>query len=214
MRYAQYLNDEKAIAAADKSGILERWRNGRRLLCDDTAVSGSGKSLRHGVLEGLIARAKSKGIKLTEQEIQRRLRAARAYPTEAQIRELLTDFDSWDALARAGFPPVERDPNEPEFDPRLTAEKERSAAKAATQLLPTDEDEQLALFPDDQFGPLSTLAELAKYVDEMAHWTARQARRDSDRRAYLGSLVAAVGGDMSKTWEQAREALAIQGGGQ
>lgn len=211
MRYSQYLRDESQIAAADSSGIIARWRWGRRLLLDDTAMSASGKSLRHGIAEGLTARAKGKGIKLTEQEIQRRLRAARAYPTEAQIRELLTDFDSWDELARAGFPAVDRDPDEPDYDPRWTAEKEKTAAKAV-QLLPTDEDEQLALFPDEQFGPLSTLSEMIKYADEMREWTDRQARRDNDRQNYLRRLAAAVGGDLSKTWEQAREALAAQDG--
>lgn len=210
MRYAQYLKAENHITTADSGSILERWRYGRRLLCDDTAMTNSRKSLKHGVLDRLIAHANAKGYRLTEQEIQRRLRAARTYPTEAQIRELLTDFANWDELARAGFPAVDRPEGEPDYDPRWTDERERDTANRGA-LMPDESGEQLSLFPDDRFDTLSTLAELAKYAEEMAEITARFARRDDERSAYLQRLIDAVDGDMSATWAEARQALGETG---
>lgn len=213
MRYAQYLKAEGHISAADSGGILERWRYGRRLLCDDTAMAKSGKSLKHGVLERLIAHAKAKGYRLSEREIQRRLACGRAYPTEAQIRQMLADFDTWDDLHSAGFPAVERSPDEPDYDPRWSDERARDVQNQGARLLPEqDDEEQLALFPDDRFHDLSTLAEMAKYAEEMAEITARFAERDAERSAYMRRLIDAVDGDMSTTWAEARQALGAQGG--
>lgn len=209
MKYARYLRLEKYISAADTGGIIERWRYGRRLLLDDTAMTPSRKSLKHGVIDRLLGHAKAKGYRLSEQEIQRRLRAARAYPTEAQIRHAVTDFEAWRDLVSAGFPEYERPEGEPDYDPRDTDEIERDASNAGRRLLPelSEDAEQLSLFPDDRFGPLSTLAELAKYADEMRELTARFAARDDERADYLRRLIDAVGGDMSTTWQDAQRAL-------
>ena len=65
----------------------------------------------------------------------------------------------------------------------------------------------MSLFPAEQFGRLSTLADLAKYADEQAEYTQHMAARDEKRAAYLADLIAAVDGDMSATWEQAEQAL-------
>jgi hypothetical protein len=210
MRYARYLRQEKYIRASDTGGILERWKFGRRLLEDDTATTPAG-NLKHGVLDRLITHASARGYKIGEQEIQRRLRAARTYETEAQIRELLTDFETWDELARAGFPPVEKPADAERYDPRDADEIARDTARALSRgRAAADGEEQLALFgyfPDDLFTELSTLAELAKYADEMAELTDRFAKRDRERADYLRQLIAAVGGEMSATWEQAQAAL-------
>lgn len=214
MRYARLLRREKNIAASDTGGVLERWAFGRDLLSDPAKTTSAG-NLKHGVLGDVIGRAASRGYKLTEQEIQRRLRAARTYPTEAQIREALTDFANWDALARAGFPPVEAPPDELPFDPRDAGERSRDAARELARRTAQDSGEQLALFdyfPDDRFDETSTLAELAKYAEEMAVLTARFQRRDDERAAYMARLLAAVGGDESKTWAEAHAALERHGG--
>jgi hypothetical protein len=62
-------------------------------------------------------------------------------------------------------------------------------------------------FPDDRFDEMATLAELAKYADEMAQLTERYARKDRERAGYLRGLIGAVNGDMSKTWAEADAAL-------
>ncbi|HZR50055.1 MAG TPA: hypothetical protein VFB06_11105 [Streptosporangiaceae bacterium] len=209
MRYARLLRREKNIAASDTGGVLERWAFGRDLLTDPAKTTPAG-NLKHGVLAELIGRAAAGGYKLTEQEIQRRLRAARTYPSEAQIREALTDFANWDALARAGFPPVEAPPDTLPFDPRDSGERARDAAREFTRHANGSGSEQLTLFdffPDDKFTELSTLGELMKYAHEMAELTERYARKDRERAAYLDSLIAAVHGDLSKTWEEAQAAL-------
>jgi hypothetical protein len=210
MRYARYLRQEKYIRASDTGGILERWKYGRRLLEDDTATTAAG-NFRHGVLAKLIGHAESRGYKINEREIQRRLQAARTYQTEAEIRQALTDFETWDELLNAGFPAVERPADAERYDPRDADEIARDTARALIRArADADSEEQLALFeyfPDDRFTELSTLAELAKYADEMADLTERFAQRDRERADYLRRLIAAAGGDLSATWEQAQAAL-------
>jgi hypothetical protein len=210
VRTSRYLRLERDIAASDTGGIIDRWRFGQRLLADDTMTTAAG-NLRHGVLAKLIADAATADLRLTEQEIQRRMKCARTYPTEAQIRESAHGFKNWDALAREGFPAIELPPGvEAEaFDPRDADEKRRDAARDLARRSQEDGG-QLALFdyfPDDKFSELTTLAELAKYADEMAALTERYARKDRERAAYLASLAEAVGGDMSATWERANAAL-------
>jgi hypothetical protein len=196
MKYAGYLKHERNIAASDTGGVLERWSYGRRLLEDDTATTPAG-NLRHGVLAILIGRARLRGYKIGDREIQRRLQAAKAYPTEAEIRQALTDFTTWDQLLNAGFPPVDAPADEPADAQDGGEQDERLAAPG----------EQLALFPAEQFTRLSTLGELAKYADEQREYTEHMAARDARRYAYLQLLIAAVGGDMSATWEDAQQAL-------
>jgi len=211
MKYTRYLRLERHIAASDTGGIIERWRFGSRLLADDKMTTPAG-NLRHGALAKLLAEAKADGYRITEQEIQRRLKCARAYRSEAEIRESAHGFKNWDELARAGFPPVQvtlgadTDP----FDPRDPDEKRRDAARELARIAEEESGGQLPLFayfPADQFGFLSTLAELRKYAEESAEWTERHARKDKERFDYLRRLLSAVGGDENATWEQAQAAL-------
>lgn len=102
MKTTQYVRQEKAIATADSNVIRERWLWGLRLLRNPAAMS-SEKSLRHGITDQLVAAAQAAGLKLTAREIQRRLQCARTYPTEAQMRRVTSDFESWFDLLKADF---------------------------------------------------------------------------------------------------------------
>lgn len=206
MKTTQYVRQEKVISAADSGGIRERWMWGLRLLRDPEAMA-SERSLRHGVAEQLIAAAgvSAKGRnQLGEQEIQRRLRCARAYKTEAEIRAALTDFATWDELARAGFPSYEAPEGEPLADHRTDTEREHARARALLDLI----GEQGSFFPAADFEPITTpLKDLVAYTEEMKDLTARFVERDRKRRAYLDSLIVAAGGDLSMTWQEAHNRL-------
>lgn len=206
MKTTQYVRQLKAIEAAETSGIRERWMFGLRLLRDPEVMTESGKSLKHGVAEQLIAAAgvDAKGKKrLNEQEIQRCIRCARAYPTEAQIRMAATDFGSWSEIVQAGFPSYDAPDGEPAADHRTEAERARDRARSLAALAEMDSD-QLTLFPLDRYEPNeSTLKELADYSDEMSAMTARFLKRDEQRREYVERLIEAAGGDMSATWQDA-----------
>jgi hypothetical protein len=211
MKYSRYIQLERAIAASDRGGILDRWRWGTRVLNDPKMVTPAG-NLRHGRLAQLIADAKADGIVLTEQEVQRRLRCARTYRSEAEIRESAHGFKNWDELARAGFPPVQvpLDADTEPFDPRDSYEKRRDAARELERVAREEAGGQFALFdyfPAERFSQLSTLAELRKYAEEMAEWTERQADADKRRLAYVKQLLAAVHGDEGRTWADAQAAL-------
>lgn len=206
MKTAQYVRQEKAIAAANAGGIRQRWLYGLRLLRDAEAVSESGKSLKNGVTEQLIASAKAAGLKLSPREIQYRLQAARVYATESQIAHACAEFEDWSALRAANFPPFDADPDEPPADHRTDDERKRDHARA----LATAMGEQGALFPLSDFEPtMTTLKDLAVYAEEMAELTERFAKRDRERQAYLDSLVEAAEGDMSMTWQDAHERLGV-----
>lgn len=211
MKYTRYLQLERHIAASDTGGILERWRYGARLLADGKMTTPAG-NLRHGKLAQLIAEAKADGHSITDQEVQRRLRCARTYRSEAEIRESAHGFKNWDELARAGFPPVQvpLDAETDPYDPRDADEKRRDAARELARIAEEEGGGQLALFehfPADQFDSLATIAELRKYAEESAEWTERHARKDRERFEYLDKLSAAVGGDENATWERAQAAL-------
>lgn len=208
MSYARYGKREKAIAATDAGSIRQRWEYGRDLLVDDTMTTPAG-NLRKGTIDGLITAARRVGRKLSEREIQHRLQAGKAYPTETQITHICASYESWGALRAAGFPSVEAPEGEEPFDPRTAADRARDAARDLARHGHSS-DGQIALFdyfPDGKFDETSTLAELAKYADEMAELTERYARKDRERAEYLGRLVAAVNGDMGKTWAEAQAAL-------
>lgn len=209
--FAAYGRLEKAIAAADSASIRQRWEYARRLLVDPTKVTPDG-NLRNGVIDALISAAARQGIRIGRREIQYRLQAGRAYPSEAEIAQLVAQYETWKELIQAGFPvvalPLGAD-IEP-FDPRTPEEKARDAGqmlgmaaeKAAGQL------ELFEHFKPEAFDELSTIAELRKHATEMREWTERQLKADDRRFAYVNRLSAAVGGDESKTAAEAEAALA------
>jgi hypothetical protein len=208
-RFARYLREEKYITAQDAGGIRKRWEYGRRLLMDGKATTPNG-NLRNGVLDALIGNATQSGYELSRREIQRRLQCGNAYQTEAELRQVLAQFATWDDLHRANFPPLEMPCDGEPFDPRDADERDRDAGNAGRRLLDHQDgfDSVCAEFwPTDTYGPLSTLAELAKYAGEMRELTERFLRRDEERERHLQALISAVDGDMSATWEAAETAL-------
>jgi hypothetical protein len=199
MKTTQYIRQEKAIAAADTNGIRERWLWGLRLL-RDAEVFTSGGQMKAGRADELIAALKSAGRKISQREIQYRLKAARTYPTDSQIAQISARFENWSALIAADFPTVDALPDELPADHRTDTERQRDHARALTEIL----GEQGTLFPLADFEPHETpLKDLKAYADEMAELTARFRRRDEERQAYLTQLIDAADGDMSTTWQDA-----------
>ncbi len=208
MRYARYLRMEGYIAASDSGGIVERWRFGRRLLEDDTATTPQG-NLKHGVMDRLITHATTRGYKITDREIRYRLACAKAYETEAEIGTACSDFETWSDLRAAGFPPVEKPADAEPYDPRDADERERDLGRRLLRGERQDGFDSVSadFWPAEAYGALSTLAELAKYAEEMRDLTERFRKRDDERAEHLQKLINAVNGDMSATWEDAERAL-------
>lgn len=203
MKTAQYVRQEKAIASAEAAGIRERWMWGLRLLRDPEAMA-SEKSLRHGVADQLVAAAKAAGLKLSVREIQRRIQCARTYKTEAEIRRVTSDFETWFDLLKADFPAYEIPEGEPPADHRTEAEKLRDLNRQFLELTGGQE----SLFPLDQFEPTqATLKQLHDYADQQEELTGRFVAHDKKRREYLGSLDEAAGHDLSMTWQDALSRL-------
>jgi hypothetical protein len=154
-----YLRMEMRIAADERGGIVHRWRYGRKLL---EAKAGR-QQLPHGMAADLVAAAAKAGLKLTEREIQYRIKCATVYESEAEVRTACSDFGSWSALREAGFPPVESD----EPDDLEAAGISTGAADEWTQL----EIEIPGLAPvlsvDGRKIPLveATVADVAAYYD-------------------------------------------------
>jgi hypothetical protein len=204
VKTTQYIRIERAIAAASVSDIRERWLWGLRLLRDLDAFAPGSTQLKPGRADELVSAAKSAGLRLSEREIQYRLKVARSYPTEAQIAQAAAEFSHWTALVGAGFPAFEAPEGEPPADHRTEGERQRDHARAVTDIL----GDQAALFPLSDFEPVATpLKTLAEYADEMEEWTGRHVERDRKRRAYLEALIAAAGGDLSVSWKVAHDAL-------
>lgn len=205
MKTTQYVQQEKAIAAADSGGIRHRWLWGLRLLRDPDAISKGGGGLKHGVAATLIAAAAKRGLKLSDREIRRRLQCARAYGTEAEIGHAVADFKTWRDLADANFPAYKSDANEPLADHRTPEEVRHDRARQLADMV----DPQGALFPLSLFEPATaTLKDLAEYTDEQEGITARFAAHDAKRRAYLNSLIQAADGDLNVTWQDAHDRVA------
>lgn len=204
MKTAQYTRQEKSIAAANVGGIRQRWLYGLRLLRDGEAMSDSGKSLKNGVSDQLIAASRASGLKLSDREIRYRLQCARTYQTESQIRHACAEFEDWSALRAANFPAFDAEPDEQPADHRTEDERKRDHARALAAVM----GEQVSLFPLSDFEPtVTTLKDLQIYTDEMEELTERFAKRDRDRRSYLKDLVEAADGDMSMTWQEAHDLL-------
>jgi hypothetical protein len=208
MKTSQYVRQEKAIAAADRGGIRERWLWGLRLLRDPEAFAPGSSQLKPGRADELVKTATVSGLKLSEREIRRRLQCARTYPTEAEFGQALAEFGSWFDLAGANFPTYEAPEGEPPADHRTEAEREHDRARALLDLI----GEQGSLFPLSQFEPVITpLKDLVDYADQMEDLTGRFVERDKKRRAYLNKLVEAADEDLSMTWQAAHDRLTATG---
>lgn len=116
MSRPNYPKLSQAPARDDRHSIEHRWRHGRAILTDPEMMSASGKSLKHGAMDKLIAIAKAAGVKLSEREIQWRIQCARAYKTINEIRRSTSDFADWTALVEAGFPVTYIDESVDEID--------------------------------------------------------------------------------------------------
>ncbi len=204
MRTERYKRIEQAIAASDSGGIWERWRYGRRLLCDAEATTVNGH-LQHGVAERLIRTAARSGRKLSEREIQRRIQCARSYPTESQIRQLLTDFGTWDEVINGGFPPYPAAEGERPYNPLETDELRSQNDDRGRRLI------EHSWYVETLFDHLDketvTLAEMTRYAEEQDEITARFAAAGVKRHFMLDELIKAVNGDLTKTWAEAERAL-------
>lgn len=209
MKTTQYVRQEKAIAAANAGGIRERWLWGLRLLRDPDAFAPGSSQLKPGRAEELIKAARAAGLKLSEREIRYRLQAARVYTTESQIRHACAEFEDWSALRSANFPAVSAEPDETPADHRTDTERNHDHARALVDLI----GDQGTLFPLADFEPtVTTLKELSIYTEQMEELTARFARRDKARRAYLESLIEAADNDLSLTWHEAHRRLGSDAG--
>ena len=204
MRTTQYTSIEKKIAKGETGSIRERWQYGLRLLDDPTATTDSKKSLKHGVTEQLIKYAEHHGLKLSGREIQYRLQAARAYPTEGQIRKALADFTTWWDLIQAGFPPYPIDPQDDKpADYRTPAERLAAAGKAMLDLI----GEQGSFYPLSRFEPAeTTLADLVAFGEEQERITQGFIDTGKRRAEYLELLSDAVGHDLTRSWLDAHRA--------
>lgn len=206
MNIGQYMRQERNIATADKGGIRERIMWGHRLLGDPDAFAKGGESdqLRPNTVEKLVREASARGLKLSEREIQYRLKAARTYTTENEIAQVLAAFDSWWSLIQAGFPSYEAPEGEPPVDYRTKQERAQERTRILLELI----DKQGALFPADKYEPTtSTIKELLEHAMQMREMTARFAEQDRKRDAYLDALIKAADGDLSMTWKEAHDRL-------
>jgi len=106
---------EKKITASDSGGVMERWHFGQEVLKSKTGR----RQLPDGMIADLVKAAglrKNGKPKLSEREIQRRVRFAEVYATDQQVRQILADLGSWSEIIAANFPEVtvDEDLAEPE----------------------------------------------------------------------------------------------------
>jgi hypothetical protein len=218
MRFAEYGRIERSISASGHGTIYERWRYGRRLLCDAQMTTPRGY-FRHGVLEKLI---RASGGNVTERELQYRLQCGRAYPKQSQIRRASADFGYWWNLIPAGFPPYEGDEDELPYNPLDTAEliKQHETQDERLRedgqygdggLFVRSENEEGALIPRDTFGDDTPLSEVDRWADEQLELAARFTDRATKRRFYVDGLIKAVSGDMNATLGEAERAFHADG---
>ncbi len=111
---------ERKITADEFGAVMDRWGYGREVL---KAKAGR-KQLPDGMIADLIKAAERTGKKISEREIQYRVKLATIYATDQQVRKAIADLGSWTEIIRAGFPevtvdeePVEaNEAEEPEFE--------------------------------------------------------------------------------------------------
>lgn len=96
---------EQEIRDHDAGTIRHRWEFGRTALSDPELTDQDGR-LKHDGADALITALAGDGAKLSRREIEYRVRCARAYRTEAQLRAACAQFGNWRSLVQAGFPPA------------------------------------------------------------------------------------------------------------
>jgi hypothetical protein len=218
MRFAEYGRIERSISASDNGTIYERWRYGRRLLCDAQMTTPAG-NFKHGVLEKLI---RASSGKLSDRELRYRLQCGRTYPKRSQIGNAVADFGAWRDLIQAGFPPYDGDPDELPYNPLDTAEliKQHETQDERFRedgqyddggLFVRSENEEGALIPRDTFGDDTPLSEVDRWADEQLELAARFTDRATKRRFYVDGLIKAVSGDMNATLGEAERAFHADG---
>jgi hypothetical protein len=193
---------QRSIARDDKHSIESRWLYGQTIINDPKKMAPSGKSLRNGAIEALMADAVAVGSAVSRREIQWRIQCARAYKTIIELRTASSQFEDWTALREAGFPAVDVD--EPQSPDSLL-----NAIESGPRPDP-QEFEQLGMFPEmvkDIPLAASTLRHLTTYAEEMKAMTASFARRDEEREQHLRELTAATGGDLDVLYPDAVAAL-------
>jgi hypothetical protein len=222
MRFGEYGRIERAISASDNGTIYDRWRYGRRMLCDSEITTPNG-NFRHGMIEKLI---RASGGKLSERELRYRLQCGRAYPKRSQIGNAVADFGAWRELIQAGFPPYEGEEDELPYNPLKTDELVRQH-KTGTErqdedgqyqgggFVPREDheeemsapDEEGALIPRDTFPDTTPLRELDRWADEEVELAARHVERARKRRRYVDSLIKAANGNLNATLGEAERSL-------
>ena len=204
MKTTQYVRQERAIASADAGGIQQRWLWGLRLLRDPDAFAPGSTQLKPGRAAELVAAATAAGLKLSEREIQYRLRCARTYQTDAEIANACAEFEEWSDLRAANFPAFDRDPDQPLADHRTDAERKHDHARALLDRIGA----QGAFFPLSDFEPVTTtVKELRAYAEEMLAMAGSFHEHAKERLAYVDELSEAAGGDESVTWQDAQDRL-------
>lgn len=218
MKISTYTRAERRIAASDGAGVVERWRWGRAALADHEVTNPAGTLRRgRGIAEQLIHAARSKGLSLSEREIQRRLQLARSYSSEVLTRHAVARYGTWRDLCDAGFPTLD-DGDQGDGQPALIDQAGHVDPAAEAWQQPPLDDAAGSVFPRlvrvagaDHDRDQTTLDVLTRYVDACERWTAGHARRNARMREHLADLTQVCGGDTSTTYGQACAALERQG---
>jgi hypothetical protein len=185
-----YLRLETRIASGSLKDVVARWRYGRSLLTDKAGR----KQLPKGKIEGLIKEAADAGIKVSEREIQRRIKCAEVYGSEAEVRRASDGLGSWTALHEAGFPTFES-----------TEPADLEAAGVNTG--PPDEFEQLTLIPgapavlrvkgrEPVELTTATITDFKAYCEQSAEITANFAKHDALLWSAYRAMLDGSDGDM------------------
>jgi hypothetical protein len=214
MRLGEYGRIEREISAAGNGTIYHRWRYGRRMLCDTEVTTPNG-NFRHGVIEKIV---RASGGKLTERELRARRQCGKAYPGRSQIRQALTDFETWNQLLDASFPPYDGEEDELPHNPLDTEElikqhgteesrRDEDSRYEEGGLYPRDECGTEAIIPRDTYGDSTPLHEVDRWADEELELAARHTGRAEKRRRYVDSLIKAVNGDLNVTLGEAERRL-------
>jgi hypothetical protein len=193
VKLTQYTKQERAIAAADSSGIRERWLWGLRLLDDPQMFREGSTQLIPGVREALIHAAAKRGVTLSDSEIARRLNCARTYKTEAEFSHAVAEFQSWRDLSNANFPAYKRPDGEPDADYREKPERDKDTGNWVATAYQEEHDP--GLFKAAQWMKEPTVRDLAEYAAMCRKKTEGYAATDRRRDEYVATLVGFARGD-------------------